>query len=221
MRILYYAALLHDVGMTKLEALAKSKHELSDKERMLLKSHVQHSIEIVNSIMPDSRLAGIISKEISAVHERQSSEAFGGYMSHHDGYLGQMLGILDTYEAMTHPRPWREPITPFDAVKHILSNSGMRFKPELVRKFVELFSMFPPGSYVELSTGDIACVVMVNPGYLSRPHVAIVKARDSKAGHSLNLLDYPLIHIVRQIPQLEIEKDSTIIPATQEFLRLP
>ena len=51
----------------------------------------------------------------------------------------RILAIVDAYDAMTNDRPYRKAMTHEEAIAELVKDSGIRFEPYLVNKFVELF----------------------------------------------------------------------------------
>jgi hypothetical protein len=55
---------------------------------------------------------------------------------------------------------------------------GTQFDQHLVRRFVQLLGIYPPGTLVRLSTGEVAVVTRVHAPDPYRPRVRILFARD-------------------------------------------
>jgi len=56
----------------------------------------------------------------------------------------------------------------------IIASSGYQFDPKIVKIFVENSEVYPVGSTVELSTGEIGIVINVNRALPTRPVVKLV-----------------------------------------------
>jgi hypothetical protein len=68
---------------------------------------------------------------------------------------------------------------PTDRIKAVLEgNAGQQFDPHLVRRFVQLIGIYPPGNLVRLNTGEIAVVLRVYAPDPHRPRVRVVFGRD-------------------------------------------
>ncbi|MEA2627417.1 MAG: hypothetical protein QOD06_3462 [Candidatus Binatota bacterium] len=109
-----------------------------------------------------------------------------------------LIGLVDVYEALIQPRPYRERMIPFRAVKELLERERQKFPRALLREFVSAFSVFPPFSYVRLNSKALARVVETEPGHPLRPVVTVVvdaSGRKPRQPETLRLRDNPLLHI--------------------------
>jgi hypothetical protein len=67
-----------------------------------------------------------------------------------------LCGIADVYDAMRSQRSYQQ-AHPTDRIIAVLQrNDGTQFDQHLVRRFVQLLGIYPPGNLVRLSTGEIA-----------------------------------------------------------------
>ncbi len=75
----------------------------------------------------------------------------------------------------------------------MLAQSGREFHPALLREFVKMMGVYPVGSLVALSTGELALVVENSPetSLLLRPRVKVVALPDGTRvdGETLDLAD--------------------------------
>ena len=138
-------------------------------------------------------------------HERDDGS---GYPRHRSGTLihryAKIVAIADAYSAMTASRPYRAPVTPYDAAKQILiDNSQHKFDREIVRAFLDCMSMFPVGSWVELSDGRRGTVVRANPGRHLQPVIAELDADDMPTDTQIDLSHQPALKVVKTGPPRE------------------
>jgi hypothetical protein len=93
--------------------------------------------------------------------------------------LATMLtGIADVYDAMRSQRAYQQAF-PSDRILAVMKrNDGKQFDQNLVRRFVQLIGIYPPGTVVRLSTNEIAIVLQVHAPDPHRPRVRIL--RDSQ-----------------------------------------
>ena len=59
-------------------------------------------------------------------------------------------------------------------MRKLLGVAGSEFKSELVEQFIQCIGMFPTGSLVELSTGEVGIVISQNKLRRLRPVVMVV-----------------------------------------------
>ncbi|MCQ8115593.1 HD-GYP domain-containing protein, partial [Vibrio parahaemolyticus] len=71
--------------------------------------------------------------------------------------LGSMLcAISDVYDAMRSQRAYQQAY-PTDRIVAVLKkNDGAQLDQHLVRRFVQILGIYPPGNLVKLSTGEVA-----------------------------------------------------------------
>ncbi len=77
----------------------------------------------------------------------------------HVSLFGNIVAIADRYDALTTARRYRRfSITPYEAVTYLVHYSGTFFDPLLVKLFVEMIGIYPPGTLVHLDNGDLGVV---------------------------------------------------------------
>jgi hypothetical protein len=90
----------------------------------------------------------------------------------------KLCSIADVYDAMRSQRGYQEAF-PTERILAILKrNDGHQFDQHLVRRFVQLLGIYPPGNLVKLSTGEIAVVVQTHAPDPHRPRVRVIFAAD-------------------------------------------
>lgn len=164
--------LLHDIGKIKLpiEILNKPM-PLNEYEYSVMKTHVPRGVEILQ------RASGIPPAAIDVVrlhHERYNG---GGYMNglkgDDIGVVGMIGGIVDCYDALTSDRPYRNGISAHAALRQIYEWRGREFHPGLIEQFIQCMGIYPIGSVVELSTGEVGVVVSMNRVRRLKPRVVL------------------------------------------------
>lgn len=200
LELLCYVALLHDTAMPQSEGMADSSRKLSPEDITAAKGHVRLGMNITDKIFAaDSRVARNIKHLSQLVRERADGKGYpDGLKGDQLPRIGQLIGLADVYDALTHKRPWREPLLPYAAMIHLVQQGGVLFDRSLVKFFMETLTMFPPGCCVELSSGETAYVIGINKGLLTRPKVCTIN--DGKPGHVVDLLENQSVNIKRQLP---------------------
>jgi hypothetical protein len=89
--------------------------------------------------------------------------------------LGTMLcSISDVYDAMRSQRSYQQAF-PTDRILAVLKrNDGTQFDQNLVRRFVQLLGIYPPGNLVRLTSGEVGVVVQVHAPDPYRPRVKLL-----------------------------------------------
>ena len=88
--------------------------------------------------------------------------------------------MVDFFEAVTHCRPQRGPLTPHMGMKMLLESKKGKFSRETLTAFVNEFSLFPVCSVVQLNSREIGQVVRANPNSPLRPIVRILLRSDGQ-----------------------------------------
>jgi HD-GYP domain-containing protein (c-di-GMP phosphodiesterase class II) len=192
------AALLHDIGMFRIpdEILNKAGRP-SDSEMNLIKSHPEFAVQILKPF------ADKYPKMIRAVYEHQERANGQGYPRGLKGDeicdYAQIIGICDSYEAMTHHRPHKKPLLQADSIKELISSKANLFEPRITKMFLDEISIYPIGSYVRLNNRNIGRVVATNKTNPMKPVVNLIF--DEKGIK----LDPPRMVDLRSHPVLNIE----------------
>lgn len=130
---LQYIALLHDVGKIGIsDVIVNKPGALSKEEYEKIKEHSAIGAEILKKIKFLSNKSDIILHH----HERYDGSGYPAGLKGTDIPVeSRILAIADAYDAMTTDRPYRQGITPGEAVGELNRCSGIQFDPELVEKF--------------------------------------------------------------------------------------
>ena len=135
--VIKWAGLLHDVGKIGVRDNVLLKEGPLDKhERILMNQHPVIGAEIV---APASQLTAE-APLIRWHHEWFNGSGYPDGIEALDIPLGaRILGVADSYEAMTSARPYRKtPLTHEQAIGELRKFSGIQFDPELVPVLIGL-----------------------------------------------------------------------------------
>jgi putative nucleotidyltransferase with HDIG domain len=206
------AALLHDIGMVKIDdAIFDHNRKLSSEEWVEIKKHTEYSVELLQSsgsFSPDI-IAGILDH-----HERLDGSGYPkGKKGSEINYFGKIIAVADVYDACISPRKYRNRLTPRQALKNLLGQSHL-FDLEVLRAFVAAMAIYPIGSLVRLNSGEIAKVIGCNPNEPFRPEIRIVLGKTKQKLPQplrLNLMDEENILLYIE-ETLEEEQMESIYP---------
>jgi len=165
--------MLQDVGKTRVpeEGLNK-KGPLTNVELALCRSHVEHSIALLKETpgLPAELIA------LAALHhERYDGSGYQkGLKGEHIGLFGSIAGMVDCFDALTHPRPYGEVMAPSNALNMLYGWRGSQFDGPLVEQFIQCIGIFPVGAIVELNSGEIGIVIAQNLVRRLQPRVMVV-----------------------------------------------
>ena len=171
------SALMHDIGKvrTPLEILNKPG-KLTDPEFEIMRRHTVDGAEILRRTPEMPILAPVVAFEH---HLRIDGTGYPFGAKRGGLNIGTMLcGIADVYDAMRSQRAYQQ-AHPTDRILAVLKrNDGTQFDQNLVRRFVQLLGVYPPGNLVRLTSGEIAVVTHVHAPDPHRPRVRVLIAKD-------------------------------------------
>lgn len=169
--------LLLDIGKMKLpRELLEKQGKLTPQEFETAKSHVTLGLEILAATpnWPVEVLEGIAQH-----HERMNGGGYPrGLKADAIGIFGRMAGIADCFAALTKSRPYAEAVSSYEALRSITGWGGDYFHAPLTEQFVQAIGVFPVGSLVELSSGEVAVVVSHNKVRRLKPRVLLLTGPD-------------------------------------------
>lgn len=173
LQILGTGAIFLDVGKTKIpnELLTRS-NTLNEHEMKLMKRHVELGVEIAEKI---AGLDERVLQMIAGHHERYNGTGYPKGLSGSDiPVFAKIAGIVDSYDAMTTPRPYAPPMSTYDAIRQLNNLAGVEFPQEIVEQFVQAIGVFPVGTLVELNSGEVGVVIAQNRVRRLRPKILLL-----------------------------------------------
>ncbi len=152
-------AVLHDIGKTAVSTSVLNYPGRLDQEQW--KEITLHPQEGALAILA----AGGPGHEISATvafehHARFDGAGYPGITRQRRPHVySRLVAVADTYDAITTRRSYRRAETPNHALNALLGGMGESYDPDLVRTFIDMMGIYPPGSILEISGGGLAVVV--------------------------------------------------------------
>jgi putative nucleotidyltransferase with HDIG domain len=174
------AALLHDIGKTRLPLdVLKKPTALDKRERRLMEAHTTFGAEILVEI------DGLLPLTPTVALEHHRTVRGGGYPDLGDGVvphvMSQIVSVADIYEAITGARSYQEPAFPEQACLILARLAGEKLNTALVKMFVNAITFFPVGSVVRTDRGELGVVVRTTPGDPLHPVIALAAGDFSRA----------------------------------------
>jgi HD-GYP domain-containing protein (c-di-GMP phosphodiesterase class II) len=174
------AGLVHDLGMARVpEAIRQSPQRLTRTEFLEVTKHPMYTLELLE------RTPGLSSQVMLAayqVHERPNGTGYPrGRTGERIHPFARILHVADMYCALTAARPYRRPLMPYAAMECVLSLAKERVvDPAVVRVLLHVLSLFPIGSFVQLSDRSLARVLRSNRASYWAPVVQLVQTKDGQ-----------------------------------------
>jgi HD-GYP domain-containing protein (c-di-GMP phosphodiesterase class II) len=170
-------ALLFDIGKLRVpQELLQKQGRLSKDEFLLIKSHVQFGLEMLQG-------SGLMNRTVADMaefhHERHAGHGYPhGLKGDAIPVYGRIAAIVDCYDAITSRRSYAAPMSPGNAVKKFYAWRDVDFQSELVEAFIQALGVYPAGSLVELSSGEVGVVLCGYRTRRLRPQLLMLLGRD-------------------------------------------
>jgi putative nucleotidyltransferase with HDIG domain len=171
------SALMHDIGKVRTpKEILNKPDKLTDEEFVIMRRHTVDGAEILRRTPEMPILAPVVAFEH---HLRMDGTGYPFGVKRGTLNVGTMLcSISDVYDAMRSQRAYQQ-AHPTDRILAVLKRSdGAQFDQNLVRRFVQLLGIYPPGNLVKLNTGEVAVVLAVHAPDPYRPRVRVLFGAD-------------------------------------------
>lgn len=200
--------LLLDVGKADLpQDLLDNPEPLSKTEMVLVRRHVAFSLHILES-------SGVHNLDVINMvrthHERFDGSGYPTHLIRNQIPLfGRMAAVIDSYDAMTSDRPYRQAMSQHKALQEIYRKRDALFQGDIIEQFLQCLSVYPTGSLVELSSGEVAIVMAQNHARRLRPRVMVLTNSDKKLKDSFEEIDL-FMHALNDDSQPHLEIVATL-----------
>jgi HD-GYP domain-containing protein (c-di-GMP phosphodiesterase class II) len=191
-----FGAILHDLGKARIDVnIINKAGPLDDAEWALMRMHPLWSYEQLR----DSGASTAAMSVARSHHERLDGKGYPDQLAGDqiDRYA-RLAAICDVYDALTTKRSYKRKLDFAFAIDVIIQGCGIHFDHGIVNSFIRRIGRYPVGSFVRLSTGEIAIVVRTNEHAVNRPVVSRVLEKDGtirSAGEALDLSSRTEFHI--------------------------
>jgi len=174
---------LHDIGKALLDDTVLAYQKVFEEEKNpLIIEHTITGYQIVKSIPDVSLLSAHVAYQH---HERVDGSGYPRGLSGSDIHdFAKIASVVNVYDILVSGAPFHPRVKPNEAVEIVKRNVGSMFDKEVVEAFLKNVALYPVGSMVRLSTGEIAVVSQTRKGFPDAPVVRIIRDKD---GRSLEL----------------------------------
>ncbi len=172
--------LMHDMGKmaVPLEVLNKPGR-LTPAEMVIMKGHAHEGWKIL------ANTQGMYGGAIDVAHmhhERLDGKGYPRQLKAEQITLfTKIVAIVDLYDAVSSNRVYQQGRGHLEAIKILIESSrNGHLDPTLTIKFIECMGIYPAGSLVEMTTGEIALVIENNPKAKLKPRILMLQNADKK-----------------------------------------
>ncbi len=194
--------MIHDVGMEKIGVRNfQNKSMISANRLRQLADHPVHAVAVAgqfgNQVSLRSRIVAY------QIHERLDGSGYPrGRSADQIHPLARIASVADAFVGMLAPRPHRLAIQGYFAIKQLLeeTKSG-KFDPQVIRGLLRATSLYPIGSFVDLSNDHVGRVIRTGGADYDKPTIEMWPANDLKSAPAIvNLKNEPTVQIKGSIP---------------------
>lgn len=185
------AAILHDIGMTKLSSKIVEKNgDYSPEEILVLREHPQKGYELLKQ---NIGISESVLKAVLQHHERMDGKGYpNGLLGYQINKYAKIISVCDMYDLVTNNHNYKKSFRPYDAYELIIGGSSYIFDEEVVFSFKRTFSVYPLGTCVKLSNEVEGYVVKQNGNFPDRPVLRVIYDKDSQEPikpYEINLIE--------------------------------
>jgi putative nucleotidyltransferase with HDIG domain len=205
MRALGLGTLLHDIGREKIPSqILLNKSPWTKAEQNFYQQHVAYGLDMAQ------RLPGISVAALDVIamhHELLDGSGYpGGLAGEQIGRLARIACIANAFDSYCNRANQAESLTPAEAIAFMYKKEAGKYDPVLLQLFVRCMGVFPPGSVVQLSNGQIGLVMSVNPGSLLHPSLLVYDPDVPKEEALwLDVSEAPELSVVKTLRPAELD----------------
>ena len=180
--VLCHAALTMNIGMSvQQDRMAQQKEPLNPKQRQLVREHPSHSAALLRQL-------GVTNRDLLEAVLDHHAKAPGPLAARTLGQrMARLIQRADIFAAAISPRASRAAASTGSAMKAAYFDENSQVD-EAGAALVKAVGIYPPGSYVRLTSGEVAVVVRRGSN-TSAPRVVVVLNRSGLPNAELSLRD--------------------------------
>jgi len=200
-------ALFSDLGMLRVpESVRLASRKLTESEWLAVNQHPIHTANILE------RAGALTQNTLLTAYQTHERCDGTGYPRHRNQMfihpLARIVGIADTYAAMTCRRPYRQyRVAPYEAMLAVLKDK-CQLDRLVARAFVNCVSLFPIGSKVRLSDGRIARVLRSNGAAHTRPVVVALADDGTETSLEIDLSQNAAVSVAEALSEDDLPTES-------------
>ncbi|MDZ4168355.1 MAG: HD-GYP domain-containing protein [Coriobacteriia bacterium] len=172
-------ALLHDLGKLSVDLEILNKPGvLTPDEWSNVREHPVRGAQMVSMLPGVDKSAVVV---ILEHHMRFDGTGYPQRTPIRPQHLSsRIVAVADSYDAMTSQRSYSAARVQDEAMSLLAKGAGSALDPVLVRLFIKLMGVYPVGSVVRLSHGQVGIVIAPSDSDPVRPVVRVIASEDGE-----------------------------------------
>lgn len=200
------ATLLQNIGMFLVpDSIINKTGNLTNAEIGVIKKHPEMGRDI---LLPYQNDYPWLLETIYEHHERENGQGYPrGLKGDEIGEYAKVIGICDSYEAMTHNRPHKKALMQFNSVRQLIESKDLLFSPQILKVFLEEMSIYPIGSYVKLNNGAIGRVCRTNRSLPMKPVINLIfdgRGKKVDTGEVIDMAQNYVLNVVDVVAEEDL-----------------
>lgn len=165
--------MLHDVGKIKVpNEILNKPGSLTSEEMLIMQSHAAEGRKL---LLSNQQVTAATVDVAYCHHERLDGR---GYPRGLDGaripYFAKIVAVVDSYDAINSDRVYNKGKSSLESLRILFDARDSHFDADIVRAFIHLIGIYPPGEIVEFSNGEVGIIIGCPPGNKLKPRVLVV-----------------------------------------------
>lgn len=180
-------ALLHDVGYALVPQGLLGKANPSSEERETLQAHTTCGFELLRRIREFPLLAAHIALQH---HEKFDGSGYPRKLAGEDIHkYSRIVALANEYDNMVTGRLNQKGLAAHIAYEKIVATGSTFFDPEVAEVFLSRIALYPIGTLIRLTTGQIGVVTEITPRMQHRPKIKLIDYDRIASGENLPEMD--------------------------------
>jgi len=168
-------AILHDIGKILItDKILNKPGKLTEEEFEIIKEHSIYGYEFVKE---NNNLSQLSKDIILYHHERVDGSGYPmGVKTDtlENGKYINIVSFVDIFDAMTNDRAYKKKMPLYMALEFVSSQVPDVLDNEVLETMISHITPFPPGTYVQLTTGEKGFVISNNFENPTRPIIKVI-----------------------------------------------
>lgn len=210
MMTLGLAALLHDIGQTRLPTqILRKTQPLTKPENELYQRHVRFALEMVGqhaklklSVKP------LLLTLIEQHHVLLDGSGYPDLPAEKMHPLAKILATVNHYDKLCNHVDPKQSMTPHEALSLMFSKHQAKFDKKTLQTLVKLLGIYPPGTVVQLSDETVGIVISLNRAELLKPRILLYSAEIPKEeAVIIDLAQHPDLSIRKSLRPVQLSRE--------------